>query len=298
MLHSVAFETLMRASRNLKSLHRFRMNSVLNQTTKIQVMVQNENYIIETVTKTKELFRLLKYRSDHEGFSNDLRLSIPSFTFTDTFDSHAEHILIRDLRSGTIVGGFRLLSSAYAPIFSNDFRFSLNQIKTFTNRILEVSKLFVQPQHKHQDLVALSAQFISEYMLKSRDEILIGTQSINSDSFKSAGLVYRYLQSLQKTNTQYPCSPRQAFQVPNFEHWATHFKDCLSSNEQSESLSLLSPTFKETLSLGATISGAPALDRHTNRIDFLTILAKEDLNRALWKKSPCYTESLSEYSYS
>ena len=110
--------------------------------------------------------------------------------------------------------------------------------------------------------------------------------------------MYQYFLSLDLIKNYHQAPPQESYLVPNFDHWKAHFKNQLSQDELAESHSLLPPIFIETLNLGATISGAPALDRQTNRIDFLTILAKDELNRSLWKRSSYFSESHFEYYYS
>lgn len=292
MLHSLAFETLMKASKSFKSLSRFRINSVFDQTPKIFVSIINQNYQIQTVTRSKDLLALLKLRSKTIEQSVNLRFSIPSFTLTNEFDACAEHIIIRNLKTKELVGGFRLLSSSYVSRFSCEKKFQLNTLKSTSNRILEISQLFILPEHKHKDLHQLVAQFISAYSLKSGDELIISSQSINSASSRTAALSYCYFQILGLTSRYLNSSPQISYQVPNFEHWKAYFRDFLSLSEQNECLALLSTIFKESLCFGTMIGGIPALDADTNHIDFLTILHKEDLNRNLWKKSPYFTEYL------
>lgn len=290
MLHSIAFETLKRVNRNLKSLHRFRLNSVFDQSFKIRMSVKNENYQIETITDSKDLLCALKLRHKLEDRFSDLRFSVPSFIFTDEFDSVAEHILIRNLKNGQIIGGFRLLSSGFTNQLACETKFNLHSLKQQSLKILELSKLFIFPEHKHQDLMILATKFLSEYSLKSSDDVILSIQGINSNSGKSAVLMYQYFLSLDLIKNYYLAPPLEPYLVPNFDHWNTHFKNQLSQDELSEGYSLLPSIFRETLNRGATINGAPALDRQTNRIDFLTILTKDDLNRSLWKKSSYFSE--------
>ncbi len=293
MLHSIAFDTLMRASRNLQSIRRFRLNSILNQCPKIEVILENKNYQIQTVTQSKDLLALLKLRNKTAGLAGPRRLSIPSFTYTDCFDSVAEHVSIRNLHTGQIIGGFRLLSSLFTEQFSSEGKFDLESLKIKNGTILELSQLFLLSEHKHKDLMKLTARFLSDYSLKSKDEYIISAQDIRTDSNRGAALVYRYFQTLGIIEAHINCRPKSPGLVSNLNHWVNHFHSRLSKSEMEESLSLLSETFKETLSLGASVAGLPAKDHQTNHIDFLTILHKEDLNRALWKKSQNSLESLS-----
>ena len=177
--------------------------------------------------------------------------------------------------------------------FSCEATFDLKNLKIKDGRILELSQLFVLPEHKHKDLLSLAARFLSNYSLKSRDEYIICAQDIRTDSSRDAALVYRYFQTLGIVEANISCQPKGPSLVSNLGHWVNHFHSRLSQTEIEESLSLLSEAFKETLSLGASVAGLPAWDSQTNHIDFLTILHKEDLNRALWKKSQNLLESLS-----
>lgn len=291
MLNTLAFETWKRASENLISIYQLRLNKVLHQQAKYLAFINDSHYEIETVSHVKDLYALLKMRRNLEQSNNKLRIGLSEFALTDNCDVNADHIVIRDVKTKNIVGGFRLLSSPHAKTFFNESIFNLDSLKAACDSILELSRLFLLPEHKHKDLMILVARFLSQYSLLSKSDIIISNQSINSGASRNAALVNQYFNTVGLHNPHIQCSVQQSHHIPNYQHWTAYFKNGLNNLEIAEGAGLLPQIFKDSLNIGVTIAAPPGLDRITNRIDFLTILHKEDLNRALWKKSFSHFES-------
>lgn len=298
MLNTIAFETWKRASRNLISIYQLRLNKVLRQQAKHLVFINDSHYEIETINHNKDLYDLLKMRRNLEQSNNKLRIGLSEFAFTDDYDVNADHIVIRDTKTKSIIGGFRLLSSFHTKKFFNESIFKLDPIKSKYNNILELSRLFVLPEHKHKDLMSLAARFLSQYTLEAKTDVIISNQSINSGASRSAALVNQYFTTVGLHNPYFQCSLQSSHDIPNYQHWTTYYKNGLNDSELIESASLLPSVFKDSLNIGVTIAAPPGFDRTTNRIDFLTILHKEDLNRSLWKKSFSHFELSCASSYS
>lgn len=296
MLNSLAFETWKRASQNLISLYQLRLNRVISQSAKHLVALKSGRYEIETIRHPTDLYNSLKIRRDIEKLNHKLRMGLSEFALTDDFDAQADHILVRDTRTNYIVGGFRLLSTSHTSSFFNELIFNIDSIKNASASILELSRSYLLPEHNHPDLVLLAARFLSQYSMLARTDIIISNQSINSGASRSAALMNQYFESAGLKNYQFNCHVQLPYQIPNFQHWKNYFRSELNEKELLESVSLLPSVFKSSLSLGTTIAALPGLDRSTNRIDFLTILHKEDLNRSLWKKSLSRSELSIEFS--
>lgn len=290
MLNTIAFETWKRASQNLISIYQLRLNKVLHQHAKHLVFINDNGYEIDTINHTKDLYTLLKMRRDLEQSNNKLRVGLTEFALTDDYDVDADHIVIRDAKTKKIVGGFRLLSSFHAKKFFNESIFYLESIKSKFGHSLELSRFFLLPEHKHRDLMKLTARFLSHYCLVAKTNVLLCNQSINSGASRCAALVNSYFKTVGLYNPHVMCSLQTAHDIPNYHHWSSHFKDGLTASELIESAALLPSVFKDSLDLGVTIASPPGFDRNTNRIDFLTLLHKEDLNRSLWKTSSSHSE--------
>lgn len=279
VLNLTATDTWNRAKENLKTLYQLRVKSAFEYAAKNQVFIQSSRYEIETVTEFKDLMHLLNIRAN------------------DSYDTKADHVLIRDKKNMKTIGSLRVLSSHHSEKFSSEEAFDLSDLKQSSFGIIELSRLNLLPEHRHMEVFNLIASYLSQYALKDSAEYLICNQSINSGSSRSAVLAHKYFESM---NAASPLSltVKSDFQVPNFEHWKGFLKGPLSKSELEEIEQLLPPILKESLALGANIAEVPSLDKCHNRIDFLTILHKEDLNRALWKKSPSHSELSYAFSYS
>lgn len=278
MLKTIAYETWKRATLNLRSLYQLRLNIILNHVPKVLIYTQNDRYEFETISSSNDLYKALKLRSN-------IQEPLTSPSLTDEFDAHADHVMIKDKKKNIIVGGFRIVCSGFHQKFSCETAFDISALKKSGSQVLEMSRLYILPEHKHTDVMYLAARFLSEYSLQSKTEIILSSQSINSGASRHAALVYRYFVSIGARSAEPFCSPRPSHEIPNFQHWNNHFKSNLSNSEIDSGASLLPTVLRESVSMGALIGGTPSIDRATNRIDFLTLLHKEDLNRSLWKKS-------------
>lgn len=170
-------------------------------------------------------------------------------------------------------------------------------IKKKSVAILELSRLFLLPEHNHKEMTALAARFLSQYSLAAKTELIISNKSINSGASRSAALVNEYFNSVGLNSSFFKCHVQDKYQIPNYQHWNNYFKNGLNDGELIESAALLPPVFRDSLKIGATIAAPPGFDRTTNRIDFLTILHKEDLNRSLWKQLSPHSELSIAFSY-
>tara|TARA_B110001454_G_C12723266_1_gene436115 strand:+ start:34520 stop:35422 length:903 start_codon:yes stop_codon:yes gene_type:complete len=298
MLNTIALETWKRASQNLISLYQLRLNRVLSQNAKHLVFAKSDRYEIETIQRSTDFYAALKLRRSIEKSNHSLRVGLSDFALTDDFDIQADHVMIRDTKTGTLVGGFRLLSSHHTQSFSNEIVFNIDSIKNQSVAILELSRLFLLPEHNHKGMMAIAARFLSQYSLLAQTDVIISNQSINSGASRSAALVNQYFNSIGLHNSFFKCQVQNHFQIPNYQHWTNYFKSGLNDGELCESAALLPTVFRDSLNIGATIAAPPGFDRTTNRIDFLTILHKEDLNRSLWKQSSPLSELSIAFSYS
>lgn len=252
----------------------------------------NSAYKLEAASSAKDFLLMFKLRRAVES------TALKALSTTDRYDLNARHVIIRNKKTQAIVGGFRMTQMTNSTVFSCESVFNIDRIKAKSLRILEVSRLFLLPEHKHGNLLLQIANFIHEHCCTTDSEIIICNQSLNSGASRNAALIARYFKLNGLMTNDLFCPVDSSFEVPNFQNWYNHFTECLSENEIQECSSLLSTSFQKCLDLGATVSGVPALERASNRIDFLTILHKDDLNKSLWKNSFSHSELLAKSSFS
>ncbi|MCX7978516.1 MAG: hypothetical protein N2578_05885, partial [Bdellovibrionaceae bacterium] len=75
-----------------------------------------------------------------------------------------------------------------------------------------------------------------------------------------------------------------SFAVCLYHLWIQFIRGPLTDAEKNEIKELLPPLLRAYIKIGAYVGGEPAWDDEFQCIDFLTVLQKEDLNMALWKK--------------
>ncbi|MBL7546215.1 MAG: GNAT family N-acetyltransferase [Bdellovibrionaceae bacterium] len=260
--------------------------------------LQDAQYALESASSAKDFLLLFKLRRAIETSKTNPCYILNALSTTDKYDLTARHVMVRNKKNNMLIGGFRLIQTSGATLFSSESTFDISVLKEDSGKILEMSRMFLLPEHKHKGLLQFVATFVHEYCGLTQSKTIISCQSLNTSASQLAALSARYFARQGLINNKFTCPVSKSCHVPNFQHWYKHFNEQLSKNEIQECSTLLSTGFQESLLMGATVSAIPALDRRTNRIDFLTILDKNDLNKSLWKKSFSPCESSAKLSFS
>lgn len=88
------------------------------------------------------------------------------------------------------------------------------------------------------------------------------------------------------------------FTMSNLDRWIDRLNRPLSREEMDEITDLIPPLCRAYLKAGALMGGEPAFDPDFKCVDFLTILPRELLNKALWRKfNPCQTAEVQTTSH-
>lgn len=112
----------------------------------------------------------------------------------DPFDAHCDHLLVRERRTGAVVGTYRLLPpgrAAAAGSLYSDTEFDLSGLAGIRADLVEVGRSCVHPDHRDGTVVALIWGGITRYMLASGHNWLAGCCSVPlADGGGSAAAVW------------------------------------------------------------------------------------------------------------
>ncbi|MEZ0392748.1 MAG: GNAT family N-acetyltransferase [Pseudobdellovibrionaceae bacterium] len=260
-----------------------RKNRVHQFRPKVEILNDKGPFILKTVTNSEELIEALRLR--YEVFHREMiGKSKPRGIDVDEFDFICDHLIIQEKKTMKIVGTYRLNCSLFSQQFYSANEFNLRRILERPGTKLELGRACIHKDFRRGIVIALLWRGIGEYMNKTNSDVLFGCASIKTESARQAALLYRHFELEERFQENSLCPPTMKYAMPALNLWIQSMKRPLSLEEQSEVTALIPPLCRAYLKAGASLGGEPAYDQEFKCIDFLTILERENLNRALWRK--------------
>ena len=173
----------------------------------------------------------------------------------DIFDAYCEHLVVRDERSGQVVGTYRILAPAQARTigsYYSETEFDLTRLQHLRSRMVEIGRSCVHPDYRTGATIALLWGGLARYMLENHYDYLIGCASISmADGGHGAAALYDqlgdYLSPIEYR--VFPLCPLPLSALRNEQRTA------------------VPPLLKGYLRAGAFICGEPAWDPDFNTAD-------------------------------
>jgi putative hemolysin len=188
----------------------------------------------------------------------------------DLFDDFCEHLLVRDALSREVIGTYRVLTPAQAKRVGStysDTEFDLTRLRFLRERMVELGRSCVHPQHRHGGVIMALWGALAAFMQRNQLDIMIGCASIPMchNGVVSGDVAASIWQQLKRTHlapVEYQVRPRLPLPVEQMD-----------TSLQVEPPALI----KGYLRLGAKILGAPAWDPDFNSADLPMLMRIEDL---------------------
>jgi putative hemolysin len=188
----------------------------------------------------------------------------------DLFDNYCEHLLVRDQVTREVIGTYRLLTPAQAKRVGStysDLEFDLTRLRSLRERMVELGRSCVHPDHRHGGVIMALWGALAEFMVRNKLDIMIGCASIpmlhnGIVSGDAAASIWRQLKASHLASIEYHVHPRLPLPV-----------------EQLDSDLAVDPPalIKGYLRLGAKVLGAPAWDPDFNTADLPMMMRINDL---------------------
>ena len=198
-----------------------------------------------------------------------LKDSIPGHDI-DLFDDFCEHLIIRDDVTHQVIGTYRVLTPAQAKRIGStysDLEFDLTRLRAYRERMVELGRSCVHPEHRHGGVIMALWGALAEFMVRNKLDVMIGCASIpmlhqGVVSGEVAASIWHQLKQTHLADIEHQVRPRLPLPLDNWEVSAAFEPPAL---------------IKGYLRLGAKVLGAPAWDPDFNTADLPMLMKINDL---------------------
>ena len=208
-------------------------------------------------------------RLRHRVFVSDMgaRLSSPLPGHDiDLFDDFCEHLLVRSVADGQVIGTYRVLTPAQARRVGStysDTEFDLTRLRGVRDRMVELGRSCVHPDHRQGGVIMALWGALADFMVRNDLDTMVGCASISMrDGGHMAASLYEQLRHTHLAPIEHHVRPRLPLPVEELNH-----------HLQVDPPALI----KGYLRCGAKILGAPAWDPDFNTADLPMLMRISDL---------------------
>ena len=211
-------------------------------------------------------------RLRHKVFAEEMgaRLSsaLPGHD-VDLYDPFCDHLLVRELAGGEVVGTYRILppdAARRVGSYYSEQEFDLTRLNFLRPRMAELGRSCVHPAHRSGGVIARLWIGLADYMTRYGYEYIVGCASIGmADGGHIAASVHRQIIERHLAPVEWRATPRYRLPVESLDDGRT---------------AALPPLIKGYTRLGAMVCGEPAWDPDFNTADLLMLLPMAQLNRS------------------
>lgn len=158
----------------------------------------------------------LRYRVFAEELGAKLKTDTPGLDIDD-FDPVCEHLLVRETKTGRVVGCTRLLNNAGAERlgrYYSESEFDLGAIPSLPGQRLELGRTCVSPECRHGSVIAVLWSGVARYIRQHDVDFLFGCASVplGENDCQAAAIMNRMRRQAMATESLrvIPRAPLQA----------------------------------------------------------------------------------------
>jgi len=196
-----------------------------------------------------------------EGLDSSARVGLDR----DRYDFICDHLMVRNISTGQLVGTYRMQSGFRAKgnlgYYSEQF-FDFAPYEGLRAEVLELGRACVHTEYRNSSVLHMLWKGIARYATSCGARYLLGCSSVTSQDENEGMALYELLREKHLIEPAFRTKPR-----PDFT--------CHAINA-STSAPATPRLFRAYLDVSARLCGPPAIDREFKTIDFLTLI---DLQR-------------------
>jgi putative hemolysin len=236
-----------------------------------QASIKSGAYRLEFARTEEDLDEILKLR--FQVFNLELGEGLTESFVTerdeDDQDRVFHHLLIRSLKTGAIVGTYRMQTPAMAAEHAGFYSAGEFEVDALPDAVLadsvEIGRACVAKEHRNGRVLHLLWRGLASYLTWNDKRYLFGCCSLTSQDGALGDRVYRYL-------------VREGYVLrPEIDPLPGLGCGVASTNGGAALDCSIPPLFQSYLNMGAKVCGPPAIDRLFKTIDFLVLFDKRQL---------------------
>lgn len=229
--------------------------------TAVPVELLRANYRLRLAASEQDIraAQLLRFVVFNLELREGLEQSYATCLDADAFDPVCDHLLVEDVRTGEVVGTYRLQTGRKAAQnlgYYSAQEFDFSPYEPLRNELVELGRACVHVNHRSLTVLSLLWKGIANYLMGHGCRYLVGCSSLTSQDPAAGMAAYRELQGYL-VREELRSKPLPAFAC---------------AAEPSRITPKIPKLLSAYLTLGSQICGPPALDREFKTIDFLTFL--------------------------
>ncbi|WP_374213855.1 GNAT family N-acetyltransferase [Streptomyces sp. A3M-1-3] len=186
---------------------------------------------------------------------------------SDAFDAYCDHLLVREERTGQVVGTYRLLPperAAVAGRLYSESEFDLGRLAGIRDDLVEVGRSCVHPDHRNGAVIALIWAGLARYMVRTGHNWLAGCCSI---PLADGGILAAGTRDTVLAKNLAP----EEYRVTPHQPWTPEGITIPARTE-------IPPLLRGYLRLGAWVCGEPAHDPEFGVADLYVLLSLRRTN--------------------
>jgi len=230
----------------------------------VRLLVSSPTHYATRLARTAEEVRAAQSLR-FEVFNLELNEGLASSHVTgldaDPFDAICDHLLVEHVPSGHIVGTYRLQMGTNAADHLGYYcaqEFHFEAFEPLREQIVELGRACVHKQHRNLVVLGLLWKGIADYAKARGGRYLMGCSSITSQDPAVGASAYADLCRKYLVEPRWRTTPLPAY-------------ECSLRHVAGEDVKI-PKLLRAYLTMGAKICGPPALDKHFQTIDFLTMM--------------------------
>lgn len=242
--------------------------------TRTSPLIRTDAYDVRLATTFAEIDAAMRLR--FEVFNLELDEGLPASYEkgydSDAYDAWCDHLIVKDLRKGTVVGTYRLLRQSQAERgigFYSENEFDLSNLKRLPgglpDGLMELGRSCIASNHRSFSVINLLWNAITQYASQNRIQYLFGCGSLHTSKPEEVQPIYSYLRKRHFSSETFRVHPIASCRMPVIDNLMNEMDERTTSRK-------LSPILKGYLRAGAMICGAPALDAAFGTADVFVLL--------------------------
>ncbi|MCB0422254.1 MAG: GNAT family N-acetyltransferase [Bdellovibrionales bacterium] len=241
---------------------------------KLRFSFRSGPFTVKTAQTSDELAEILKLR--HQIFIEEgLGYSKTSQLDFDKFDLQADHILLIDNATHTVVGTYRILSSDWVKSFYSSQEFVTDRyLEVMRGLKLELGRACIKKEYRKGTAIHLVWKGLGRYINLTSADYLFGCTSVDSQSYSDVQDLLGVLGESYQSQI-FDVKPRFRFRFYPEQSGIKLYQD------PSE---LIPPLLGSYIKAGAQVFGEPAYDRDFKCFDLFTSMHIKSMNPKYKKK--------------